>query len=354
MSTTDPNILAAIRKISATRKSSFPWTRDTPHAQPYFTYSPDRDTWLPSTDTPTPSTPHQPDVHNLTLITWNIDFMLPLASARLQAALSHLKGVLFPSSSTTLATPTVLFFQEMLASDLRLLQRTPWIRDHFHLTDVDRTYWESGYYGTCTLIDRRLLVKDVFRVHYTHTRMERDALFVDILAGEEKLLRFCNTHLESLVADPPRRPAQMTIAAQYVHAPTVQASFLAGDLNAIQPFDRTLHSDNGLKDAFLELGGKEDTEEGYTWGQQAQTTSRETFGCSRMDKVFYCGDVKLKKLERIGIDVEVETEEDKEVLKGQGLEKAWITDHLGLMADFALSETDAQTEGELQSSAARL
>ena len=46
-------------------------------------------------------------------------------------------------------------------------------------------------------------------------------------------------------------------------------SVLAGDLNAIEPFDRTLHLDNGLKDAYLELGGKEDSEDGYTWGQQA-------------------------------------------------------------------------------------
>jgi len=154
----------------------------------------------------------------------------------------------------------------MLVSDLRLIQSTPWVRDHFHLTDVDDTFWESGYYGTCTLIDRRLPIKDVLRVHYTLTKMERDALFVDILVEKDQVLRFCNTHLESLVADPPLRPAQMTVAAQFMRKLTVHASFLAGDLNAIQPFDRTLHSDHGLKDAYLELGGKEDSEDGYTWG----------------------------------------------------------------------------------------
>jgi tyrosyl-DNA phosphodiesterase 2 len=242
----------------------------------------------------------------------------------------------------------------MLVSDLQLLQSTPWIRDHFRLTDLDSTYWESGYYGTCTLIDRRLPIMDVFRVHYTPTKMERDGLFVDIAAGEEKVFRFCNTHLESLIADPPLRPAQMAIAAKYMHAPVVHASFLAGDLNAIQPFDRTLHTANCLKDAFIELGGKEDSDDGYTWGQQAQTKLREMFGCSRMDKVFYCGDVKLKKLERIGVDVEAEAEEDKQVLKQQGLEKAWVTDHLGLMAEFVISEIEGQVEGKLQSSTARL
>jgi tyrosyl-DNA phosphodiesterase 2 len=247
----------------------------------------------------------------------------------------------------------MIFLQEMLVSDLQLLQATPWIRNHFHLTDLDSTYWESGYYGTCTLIDRRLKVKNVFRVHYTPTKMERDGLFVDIAAGE-KTLRFCNTHLESLVADPPLRPAQMTIAARYMHVPEAYASFLAGDLNAIQPFDRTLHSDNGLKDAFIELGGREDSDDGYTWGQQAQTKLREMFGCSRMDKVFYCGDVQLKRLERIGVDVEVEAEDDKQLLKRQGLAKGWVTDHLGLIAEFAISDVDGQAEGELQSNTARL
>jgi tyrosyl-DNA phosphodiesterase 2 len=353
MSTTDPNLLAAMRNIAATRKSSFPWTRDTPFAQPYYTYAPDRNTWLSSNVSPTPSPSSSTDLHSLALISWNIDFMLPLTSARLSAALAYLKHLLFPSSSSSPATPTLIFLQEMLVSDLQLLQSTPWIRDHYYLTDIDDTYWESGYYGTCTLIDRRLPVKDVFRVHYTPTRMERDGLFVDIPAGKQKVLRFCNTHLESLVADPPLRPAQMKVAAQYMHAPAVHASFLAGDLNAIQPFDRTLHSDNGLKDAFIELGGKEDSDDGYTWGQQAQTKLRETFGCSRMDKVFYCGSAKTKRFERIGVDVEVEQDEDKQLLIQQGLAKGWVTDHLGVMADFAVSGVDGQVE-ELQSNPSRL
>ena len=309
---------------------------------------------MPSTEASTPTPLSSADLHSFALVTWNIDFMLPLTSARLSSALSHLSSILLPPSSSPPPNPAIIFFQEMLVSDLQLIQSMPWIRDKFYLTDIDSTYWESGYYGTCTLVDQRLPVENVFRVHYTPTNMERDGLFVDIATREEKLLRFCNTHLESLVADPPLRPAQMAIAAQYMHAPSVQASFLAGDLNAIQPFDRTLHSDNGLKDAFLELGGKEDSDDGYTWGQQAQTKLREMFGCSRMDKVFYRGDVKLKRLERIGVDIEVETEENKQLLKEQGLEKGWVTDHLGLMAEFAVSEIADKVHGDVQSSAARL
>jgi tyrosyl-DNA phosphodiesterase 2 len=343
-----------MRNVVATRKSSFQWTRDKPFTQPYFTFFADRSIWLPSTDPSTLSRPSITNLHRFVLVTWNIDFMLPLTAARMSSALSHLESLLFPSPSAPPHQPVIIFLQEMLVSDLRLIQSTPWIRDHFHLTDIDSTFWESGYYGTCTLIDCRLPIKDVFRVHYTPTKMERDGLFVDIASGKEQVFRFCNTHLESLVADPPRRPAQMTIAAQFMNVPTVHASFLAGDLNAIEPFDRTLHSDNGLKDAYLELGGKEDSDDGYTWGQQAQTRLRVMFGCSRMDKVFYCGKVNIAKLERIGVDVEVEAEEDKLLLKQQGLEKGWVTDHLGLMAEFAVSRADDRVEGELESSGARL
>ena len=102
------------------------------------------------------------------------------------------------------------------------------------------------------------------------------------------------------------------------------------------------------------MGGNEDSDDGYTWGQQAQTKLREMFGCSRMDKVFYRGAAKLEHFKRIGVDVEVEGEEDMQLLKQQGLEKGWVTDHLGLMADFAVPCVDGQVKGDLQSTAARL
>lgn len=40
------------------------------------------------------------------------------------------------------------------------------------------------------------------------------------------------------------------------------AGVFAGDMNANKPLDRTLPQENGFKDAYLELGGKEDAEEG--------------------------------------------------------------------------------------------
>lgn len=115
----------------------------------------------------------------------------------------------------------------------------------------------------------------------------------------------------------------------------MHAGLVAGDFNAIQPFDRTLHVDdnNDLKDAFLELGGKEDTEEGYTWGQQAATKLRTQFGCSRMDKVYFCGRVKLLSFERFGQDVLVEGQEEGKKIVELGFEKPWVTDHLGVTAE---------------------
>jgi hypothetical protein len=45
-----------------------------------------------------------------------------------------------------------------------------------------------------------------------------------------------------------------------------------------------------------------------------------------MDKLLYCGEgVKVKQLERFGLDVMVEGEEEAHMLIDHGLDKAWIT-----------------------------
>lgn len=177
--------------------------------------------------------------------------------------------------------------------------------------------------------------------------MERDALFVDVVMKDKNVLRLCNTHLESLALTPAVRPIQVNVAAKFMHEPGISASILAGDFNAIQPFDRTLHTDNNLKDAYLELGGEEDVDTGYTWGQQAQTNLRQMFGCSRMDKVFFCGGIEVLNLERFGIDVEVASDEDKAALMKEGLEKGWVTDHLGVKAEFKMVEVNGGKGGLL-------
>lgn len=131
---------------------------------------------------------------------------------------------------------------------------------------------------------------------------------------------------------------------------------MAGDLNAIQEFDRTLPAENGLKDAYLDTGGVEGAEEGMTWGQMARRAERERFGLSRMDKVLFCGEgLRCVGFGRFGMDVVVEGEAvGRQLMEMAGLERPWVTDHLGVKADFEVTVEgrgegvvkDGETKGE--------
>lgn len=325
-----------IKDSIAATKVTVPWTDDEPHPQSYHVFDPAPASWVsktPSDDADKKQAASSEDeIDTIALHSWNIDFMLPFGPNRMRPALAHLGA---RTAALPPGTAAVIFLQEMTPSDLSIIASTPWIRERFHITDVDPSNWATTHYGTTTLVDRRLRITSVFRVHYAKTRMQRDGLFVDVAgpaATGGKTVRLCNSHLESLALNPPFRPPQMELIARHLREEGVYAGLAAGDFNAIQPFDRTLHTDNGLKDAYLELGGQEDSKEGYTWGKQASTKSREQFGCSRMDKVFYCGGAEVVKFEQFGEDVMTEGEEECEFIIGLGFDKAWVTDHLGVMA----------------------
>lgn len=256
--------------------------------------------------------------------------------------------------------PMVIFLQEMLRSDLEQIQSAKWVQEHFYVTDISAEFWESGFYGTTTLVEKRFPVQRVFRVHYRASRMQRDGLFVDVYVrvpgdpgdgntDKERILSLCNTHLESLVSNPPLRPIQMKVASTFMHGssprpsvgpeggkvpPPPHAALLAGDLNAFAPEDLTAPVECGLNDTFLVLGGKDGTEESYTWGQQVPEELRKRFGCSRMDKILFCGGIEAKSLERIGVGVTVKVPDGE---KEAPIERdEWVTDHLGLMGDFVV------------------
>lgn len=275
------------------------------------------------------------------LLSWNIDMLVPFGNERMTAALQHLQTLV---TSTPPDIAVVIFLQEMTPSDLNLITSSSWVQTRFNITDTDRSSWLSLHYGTTTLIDTRLSVASVFRVPFL-SKFDRDGLFIDIalstsnpssLSGDlPKVLRLCNVHLESLIANPPVRPHQLSAAAAYLHTPEVVCALLAGDLDAIEPFDRTLHSENDLQDAYLSLGGKEDSDKGYTWGYQVPAPMREKFGCSRMDKILFCGDVRVKSFEKIGAGVKVAEEKREEVRKAG--EEEWVSDHYGVMGDFEIS-----------------
>ncbi|KAK0705228.1 Endonuclease/exonuclease/phosphatase [Lasiosphaeris hirsuta] len=264
---------------------------------------------------------------SFSILSWNIDFTRPLTDVRMKVALAHLKTLYRRE-----AKPSILMLNECLDSDLELIKGEDWIRQTYAITDVSSEHW-THHYGTCILVPKFMPIKAVFRVPYKKTAMGRDALFVDIALPQDKTLRICSTHLESFVRNPPWRTSQLTTAAHFMHQ--ADASVLGGDLNAIEDFDKTLHIDNGLKDAYLENGGEEGAPEGMTWGQMAATSSREMFGLTRMDKILYCGGVEVEDFETFGMDVVLEGEDAEELMKetALGLEKAWVTDHLGVRAN---------------------
>lgn len=121
--------------------------------------------------------------------------------------------------------------------------------------------------------------------------------------------------------------------------PIPHAALLAGDLNAFSPEDLKAVKDCSLEDAFLTLGGKDGTEEGYTWGQQVPEELQKLFGCSRMDKILFYGAIAAEKLERIGEGIKAyvgevplpEGHRDRTVEK-----EVWVTDHLGLLGEFTI------------------
>ncbi|CAH0021181.1 unnamed protein product [Clonostachys rhizophaga] len=316
---------------------SVPWRRGSPFQQPYHVFSESDQTWHPVKPSWRWSATSDPNISSLTVLSWNIDFMRILPNERMRAALDHLRQHVYGNVASEYepdADPKIIMLNEMTKSDLQILQSQDWIQQDFHLTDISAEYWESDVYGTCMLVPKSMAITNVFRVHYTQTDMSRDALFVEVYLHEKKV-RLCTTHLESLVARPPLRPRQLAEAARHLH--NADAGILGGDLNAIEPFDRNLHTLNNLKDAYLETGQEEGSEAGMTWGHMAATSSRNRHGLTRMDKILYCGDVQLQGFGRFGMDVQVSDEDDRQLLiEEEGLEEGWATDHLGVKAEFLL------------------
>ncbi|KAI9043807.1 endonuclease/exonuclease/phosphatase family protein [Aspergillus affinis] len=388
-------------------------TLDAPIHQPFYQFT--NENWEPVNPDATTTTKAKP-LHILHLATWNIDYRAPCPDKRMTKALQYLSTLHNIFSNTTSNTtsnssstsPSIIFLQEMIPSDLDLIQQTPWIRIHFYITDILHEERQQGSswrvcpnwrsrYGTTALIDKRVGVRRVFRVLYSTSKMGRDALFVDVSingnantnattdiqsqdqmgedgrhgieeeeeeeeAGAEtgkpetSILRLCNTHLESFTSNPPIRPVQLRLASHFMRGrgpkhtgfvesredpelPIPHAAILAGDLNAFAPEDETAPEECGLRDAFLELGGQEGSEEGFTWGQQMAEYERGEFGCSRMDKVLFCGEVEVQSLEKIGSGekfwIEYPEESDSEESSETG-EDLWVTDHIGLQAVFRI------------------
>lgn len=304
-----------------------------PRVQPLYTFNHGTSTWRPRMNVPVTSVLPEP-LRSLRLITWNIDFMAEEAIARITSALAYLEGLVASIPETT---AVVIQLQEMqegyYAKDYTLLCSTPWIREKFHMSDINMSTTECSY-GQVTLIDRRLHVQQVSRLPFV-SEYQRDAVMVDVKLStdEDKYLRLCNVHLDSMTGE--LRPVQWRAAGHWLHKEDegIVASILAGDCNANRPRDRTEPQENGFKDAYLELGGVEGADEGNTWGYQSY---RPRFKPTRLDKVVFWGNIEAKSLELIGVGVEVQDETAVERLRAAE-QLSFVTDHYGLMCEFTLN-----------------
>lgn len=302
--------------------------------QSFHTYNHTTHAWTSSSTSLQLSRSPSP-LTSLTLINWNIDFQAPCPHARMASALTHLSHIV----STIPPTSAILILlQEMQegplgAQDLSQIAATPWVQSRFHVTDLDAGNWRA-HYGQVTLVDRRLAIKQVSRLHLV-SEFQRDALVVDVKLNAvehdeqmtERILRVCNVHLDSLTGD--LRPIQWAGIAKHLQntSANVAASLLAGDCNANRPRDWIEPMKNEFTDSYLELGGVEGDEEGCTWGFQSKGWER--FGRSRMDKQVFWGGVRVSGLERMGVGVEVEDVLARKELEESG-KGVFVTDHYGL------------------------
>ncbi|KAI9368529.1 Endonuclease/exonuclease/phosphatase [Aspergillus egyptiacus] len=326
-----------------------------PNLQPfhYFDRTADPPQWRPawsSSDVGSDRQQTAVPTDQLHLISWNIDFATPAPRERMSNALQYLQDILSKHDAQH-ASPVVIFFQEMVASDLELIQQAPWVRDRFYITDLRPTHWRASY-GTSTLVDRRLSVQRVFRIPYVLSTMQRDGLFVDLslsISSEgrpEYIVRLCNTHLESLASGARCRPVQLKLVSEFMHGtrsegglPAPNAAILAGDLNAFAPEDAIAPTECGLQDAFLVLGGVEDTEEAYTWGKQNPLWMTGKFPDGRLDKVLFCGALEVVTMRKIaeGLKARVSLKNTDATSFGEDedeFEDVWVTDHFGLATEF--------------------
>ncbi|KAK7748300.1 hypothetical protein SLS62_008761 [Diatrype stigma] len=266
---------------------------------------------------------------------------MPFPEDRTSTALDHINTLVRELSSTT---AVVICIQECTVAHLEAITKSEWIREQFSITDVDSSNWATGHFGTTMLIDRRLPITSCFRIHFAQTLLDRDAHFVDVVGpstvsgNNMKVVRLCNVHLESFDWETPLRPTQMRIIAKHIHEDGVDGGVVAGDFNSTQPYDRALHTEHDLKDAFLELGGQEDAEDGFTWGLQSPQVMKGDDGPSRLDKVMFRGNsLKLRRFETFGSDVQLSDDSQRAELLRVGCEKPWITDHFGVMAEFQVT-----------------
>ena len=269
------------------------------------------------------------------LVTWNVDAASPAPEARISALISHIQS---------LATPVdIIFLQEVSRAALLRLLETPWLREHWFLSEGDTTNWGKQSFASMTLVSRSQLTDPqnaalgpIWRVKYP-SRFERDALCCDIFlsshgpGGKPLRVRLTNVHLDSLPINPSLRPRQLSIVTSYLHA--TGHGLVAGDFNPVLPDDDMLVSANNLLDVWNELYP---SKAGFTWGADGN----QQFPPNRLDKVAVLGlkpcSLKIIAPGNIGQTSTSELRQKEEEQKQDHNQLLKWSDHSGLMCSFAL------------------
>lgn len=138
--TTSMDLKAIFEKMNAVRKSNHPWQRGVPTPQTYHSWNTQSGSWTSKKGN---EQQQQPATNkSFSVLSWNIDFMRSFTNERMAVALSFLERYV-----AGLSRPCVVMLNEMLVSDLELIQKQDWVRARYNLTDVSNEFWESGYYG---------------------------------------------------------------------------------------------------------------------------------------------------------------------------------------------------------------
>src|ERR1700742_2363375 len=117
----DPKLKLMIELIESKKKPSHPWARQERYAQPYYSFSSSEGSWQEASPS-NPSGNSAASAGRFSILSWNIDFMLPYTDERMAAALKHLESHVGATS-----LPTIIMLQEMLETDLILIRAQPWI-----------------------------------------------------------------------------------------------------------------------------------------------------------------------------------------------------------------------------------
>lgn len=127
--------------LLAARKTDNTWSRGKPFFQPWYVFSANG-TWQPVEENSDSS--DSPPIKSLSVLSWNIDQFRAFENERMQAALAFLESYL-----SKLPHKPIIMFNEMLNSDMGIIQQQSWVRSDYYLTDVSHTFWESSRYGKC-------------------------------------------------------------------------------------------------------------------------------------------------------------------------------------------------------------